>query len=617
MTAERHGAAGDAGRLSYLDQALWKRLDSDTRGEPDLEAWISLQCGMIPGAVSGVLVLGPADVGPYKPVAHWPTGRSVGSLASTAAEAAAVQRRGVVQGDGARGGGFGLAYPIMVDGRLLGVVAVQTTGSDEEQLRSAMRQLQWGAAWVELALRRRQAGEDADREERVATALDLVANAIEEGRFSTAALAVATELATRLGAERVSIGFLGRDRAEVAAISHTANFNKRMNLVRQLAAAMDEAMDQRASVVFPGPGAESLVTREHAVLADEHGVASIVTVPLFVRAAYFGAMTLEFPSGRPVDPALVDLCETVGAVVGPILYEKRQNDRPLLRKIVDAGEEQLRRLIGPSYFGRKLAALVTVLVVLFFTFYTKDYRVASDAVLEGAVQRVVAAPLDGYILSADVRAGDTVAEGQVMARLDDQELVLERQRWVAQRRQKSLEYDEAQAMGRRAESQIIRAEMVQAEAQIELLDEQLARTSLAAPFDGLVISGDLSQSIGRAVRQGETLFEIAPLDTYRVVLKVDEKDIDEIMPGQLGHMVIASMPENHFPLTVETVTPVSTPEGGRNYLRVEARLDQPGERLRPGMAGVAKVNVGQRRLIWIWTHGLTDWLRLKLWAWWE
>jgi hypothetical protein len=58
---------------------------------------------------------------------------------------------------------------------------------------------------------------------------------------------------------------------------------------------------------------------------------------------------------------------------------------------------------------------------------------------------------------------------------------------------------------------------------------------------------------------------------------------------------------------------VSTPEDGRNYFRVEAKLQQSAERMRPGMEGVAKVTVGTRKLIWIWTRYLMDWARLELW----
>ena len=70
-------AGGEEGRLTYLDQALWKRLALDQAGDPDLDAWLTLQCGMIDGAVSAVLVLGPADVGPFKPACQWPADRPV------------------------------------------------------------------------------------------------------------------------------------------------------------------------------------------------------------------------------------------------------------------------------------------------------------------------------------------------------------------------------------------------------------------------------------------------------------------------------------------------------------------------------------------------------------
>jgi hypothetical protein len=60
---------------------------------------------------------------------------------------------------------------------------------------------------------------------------------------------------------------------------------------------------------------------------------------------------------------------------------------------------------------------------------------------------------------------------------------------------------------------------------------------------------------------------------------------------------------------------VATAEDGRNFFRVDARLEEPTSALRPGMEGVAKIEVGPRRLIWIWTHSLVDWLRLWFWTW--
>jgi hypothetical protein len=56
-------------------------------------------------------------------------------------------------------------------------------------------------------------------------------------------------------------------------------------------------------------------------------------------------------------------------------------------------------------------------------------------------------------------------------------------------------------------------------------------------------------------------------------------------------------------------------EPGEPVFRVEAELVDEAPALRPGMEGIAKVTVGERRRWWIWTHALTDWLRLQLWRW--
>ena len=64
------------------------------------------------------------------------------------------------------------------------------------------------------------------------------------------------------------------------------------------------------------------------------------------------------------------------------------------------------------------------------------------------------------------------------------------------------------------------------------------------------------------------------------------------------------------------LTPVATGAQGRNYFRVEARLDRRLQALRPGMEGIAKITIESRPLLWIWTHDLIDWLRLWAWSWW-
>ena len=241
----------------------------------------------------------------------------------------------------------------------------------------------------------------------------------------------------------------------------------------------------------------------------------------------------------------------------------------------------------------------------------------ADAVVEGSIQRTVAAPIDGYIATADARAGDIVAAGEQIGSLDDGDLRLQRLKWNTLRQQLVSELRDARARNSRAEVSITTAKIQQADAELELVDEQLSRTRLEAPFDGIVIEGDLSQLLGTPVKRGDPLFKVAPLDDYRVILRVSEEDVAAVVPGQTGRLVLASLPQQPLDLEVLRITPVSTAGEGRNYFRVEAKPLGDQLPLQPGMEGVGKVSAGERRLVWIWTHDLINWLRLQAWTWWR
>ena len=619
--SERSGAPR-AGQVSFLDQALWKQFNEAPTPEAFLQAWLALQCRLVPGVTCGVLVLGETAGGPFAPAAFWPDEESIAPSLTRAAELALAERRGVVQGQDTEAPAPGqqacaVAYPLIFDDGLYGVVAIEAPGRTGGQLRNIMRQLQWGIAWIEAMLRRVKIEDDRRYLESSATAFDLVATALEHEKFVAACNATATELATRLDCDHVSIGFLRRGHTSVAALSHAPQFGQRMNLIRDIGAAMDEAIDQRCAVLFPPePDGEYRITTAHAQLARTHEAGAVLTVPLGDDDGVFGAMTFERRPGMAFDRATIELCDSVAALVGPILREKRYNDRLIVWKIRDSIWDQLKRLFGPRYLGRKIAMATLAGLIAFFAFAKADYRIKSPAVLEGLVQRVIVAPFDGYIASEAARAGEVVSAGAVLATLDDKDLTLERLRWSTTRRQRLTEYDRALAERNRADINIIKAQIDQAEAQIALLDEQLARVKLLAPFDGIVVAGDLSQSIGASVRRGEELFQIAPLDAYRVILEVDETDVADIVVGQSGTLLLSSLPGESLGFKVERITPVAEAREGRNYFRVEAHLTEASERLRPGMEGVAKTTVDERLLIWVWTRKLVDWARLAAWRWW-
>jgi multidrug resistance efflux pump len=208
-----------------------------------------------------------------------------------------------------------------------------------------------------------------------------------------------------------------------------------------------------------------------------------------------------------------------------------------------------------------------------------------------------------------------VREGALLAVLDDRDLRLERLKWLSQEDELLKQYRQALAERNAAQVEVYSAQLAQSRAQLALVDDQLARTQIRAPFDGVVVSGDLSQKLGAPVERGTLLYEIAPLNAYRVILQVDERDIPDLAVGQTGRLLLSAFPHEPIGFTVEKVTPVATASEGRNYFRAEAKLENDDPRLRPGMEGVGKVDIDRRRYVWIWTHQIIDWLRLKLWAW--
>ncbi len=457
--------------------------------------------------------------------------------------------------------------------------------------------------------------ESSEALKRLRGSVDLLACVFSEERFDSACMAFVAELANQMQCDRASIGFVRDRQVRVRAVSYSTDFGERMNLNRALAGAMEEAVVQRQAIKYPAVDKDSaLVVREHDLLARQHGVESILTVPLYHNDRYYAAITLERPKQRPFIEDDEAFCHSVAGLAGPALEGRRLEDRPLPLKLKDALSGQVRRLIGPGHVGRKLVLGVLFILSIFFAFAQGDYRISADSTLEGAVRRVVVAPFDGFVSEAPMRAGDVVNAGDVICRLDDRDLRLERMRWLGQVTQLRRQLQEASAGHDRAQASILSAQLEQSQAQLELSDAQLERTQLRAAFDGLVVSGDLSQRLGGAVQQGEVLFEVTPLDAYRVLLEVDEGRIADVEAGQTGTLVLSSLPESTFDFRVEKVTPIATPEEGKNTFRVEAALDRTESSLRPGMEGIGKIHVDRRLLIGIWTRDLRDWVRL---TWWE
>lgn len=167
--------------------------------------------------------------------------------------------------------------------------------------------------------------------------------------------------------------------------------------------------------------------------------------------------------------------------------------------------------------------------------------------------------------------------------------------------------------GKAAEAQVAQAKSDQAAADVELLSLQLSRAGIAAPVDGVVIDGDLRQQVGGTLRQGDPLFEVAPLKDLQAKVMVPEGRIADVVVGQHGQIAVAANPSQRVGFVVQRIEPMAQVKEAQNVFPVWIELEQRPAWLMPGMEGVAKVDIDRRHYAWIWTRSAVDWLRMKLW----
>lgn len=285
-------------------------------------------------------------------------------------------------------------------------------------------------------------------------------------------------------------------------------------------------------------------------------------------------------------------------------------------EVAETAPPQPKKSLGKFWTHRaSLMGLGALLIACVMTFATGTYRVTASANLEGKIQRAIVAPFDGYIAAVHARAGEAVSAGDVIAELDTEELLLQRQRYAAEKDEYDHKYRKALSTRDKTQVHISKSRMSQAQAQLNLLEKKIQRSALVSTLDGIIISGDLSRSLGAPVKSGDLLFEVAPLEEYRLVILVDEKQVVDVTEGLNGVLSLKSLPGEKLSFVVHNVSPVFAQDDEGIAYRVEARFGLARAGLRPGMEGVAKIEIGQRRLVWIYFHEIVDLIRLWAWRW--
>jgi hypothetical protein len=458
----------------------------------------------------------------------------------------------------------------------------------------------------------RVANEAISKVEHFASVLDLMVLVNAEKRFLAAAMTFCNELASRHKCERVSLGWLHRGYVRLQTMSHVDHFDRKTEAVQNLEAAMEEALDQDSEVMIPGqPG--GVITRDHQSFARTNDVPYLCSLPLREDDGPAAVCTCE-RSSAPFSESELRLLRLSCDQAVRRLADLKRSDRWFGARFASSLRDKLGRLLGYEHTGIKIIVLLIAAALGVAIFGRFPYRVKAPAILRTDDLAYLTTPFDGHIESVLVRIGDEVQEGEELLSLDQTDLMLREAELIAEKNRYASEFEKARAAGSPADMRIAQALYDQSNARHELVRYLLGQSVVTAPFSAVVVEGDLMERIGSPVRQGEVLFKLARIEHLYAELKIGEADIHQIVQPLKGEIALVSRPEETYPIELFRLEPVAVPEQKGNVFIVHASFPQgPQEWWRPGMTGVAKLDIGERSLIWIATHRTIDFLRLRLW----
>jgi multidrug efflux system membrane fusion protein len=204
------------------------------------------------------------------------------------------------------------------------------------------------------------------------------------------------------------------------------------------------------------------------------------------------------------------------------------------------------------------------------------------------------AETEGQIVELMVQRGDAVSKDAVIAKLrqDDRGAKLSEAKAVLKQRQ--IEYDAAQKLHEKGfrsttDQAGSAARLDAARAVVEQMQIDIDRTTLQAPFDGIIREGHVE--LGDFVRIGDVAATIVDLDPVLAVGSVSERQIGGLEKGGIANVTLVD--GSTYTGSIRFIAPVADPQT-RTY-RVELEIANADYRIRDGITAVIQFPLGEER----------------------
>jgi hypothetical protein len=445
--------------------------------------------------------------------------------------------------------------------------------------------------------------------------LALGTEVMQAQRFGAASLALVNGLLSVLGLRQAALCWRTEAQARLFAVSHLERFERTSPLVQEIEAAAGEVLAVDQVIELDGQSTSSAPRGHAALLASMGDARGVVGLPIRdgsgqTQAVVVCVVDQAWPSREVLNNVLLML-----EMIYPRLSDAFRQDAWWGKRLRYAMGRRLEQVFGPSKPWAKFWAVAIGVVVLVLAFGRLPYRVEAAAQLATDYTRVLGTQVDGRVEEVFVTVGEMVEAGQVMARMDTSDLMQQLVEVRSEIQRYSAEEDKARAANALADAQVSRFRREQSQARLSRVEYLLDQAQLRAPFDGVVVEGERRDLLGASVRRGDQMFRVAQVRDLYLVAQVSERDVREVASDAQGVAVLLSQTSVEIPFSVVNFVPMAQVKGDKgNQFLLKAKIDgEVAPWWRPGMTGVAKIEVGSRNIAWIFFHSALDTLRLKFW----
>ena len=149
--------------------------------------------------------------------------------------------------------------------------------------------------------------------------------------------------------------------------------------------------------------------------------------------------------------------------------------------------------------------------------------------------------------------------------------------------------------------------------ELALLDQELVKTEIRAPIDGVVVTPFVERKVSEHLDPGEELCKIVDISRVTVEMQVPEKEMSDVRYGNPVWMKARSLPAVDLQGRVDFISTVAQTVNSQQMVVVRSELQNDGSLLKPEMTGVAQIYCGDRRIIDLITRRMVRWLRTEFW----